>query len=170
MEIAYNEYLTTHIKNVQNAAYQFFEQTEGNIMFLPVKPTLMNLVRSHDRSKYEKDEWIPYRDYFYGDDRVSTPVNDKFDFAWNLHQKRNPHHWQYWVLIKDSGEVIAQDIPIEYVLEMLCDWHSFSVKDKLSTAKVWYEENKEKMILSDKTRSLIDTLLVYFSDPIPEQY
>ena len=143
MEIAYNEYLTEHIKNVQKSAYQFFEQTEGNIMFLPVKTTLMNLVRSHDRSKYEKDEWIPYRDYFYGDDRVSTPVNDKFDFAWNLHQKRNPHHGQYWVLIKDSGEVIPQDIPLEYVLEMLCDWHSFSAKNKLSTAKFWYKENKE---------------------------
>lgn len=166
MENQYNDYLTNHIRNVQKSAYQFFERTEGNLVFLPIKTSLMNLVRQHDKSKYEKDEWVPYRDYFYGGDQESKSINDRFDFAWNLHQKRNPHHWQYWVLVKDSGDIIPQDIPIEYVLEMLCDWHSFSAKDKLSTAKFWYNENKGKMILSDKTRSLIDTLLVYFSNPI----
>ena len=81
MEIAYNEYLTTHIKNVQKAAYQFFEQTEGNIMFLPVKTTLMNVVRSNDRSKYEKEKKEKKRDYCYGDNRESKPINDRSDFA-----------------------------------------------------------------------------------------
>lgn len=61
----------------------------------------------HDLSKFLPSEWIPYTNFFYGpkpSPRDSTgyykptDTGDKaFDFAWLLHQKRNRHHWQWWL-------------------------------------------------------------------------
>ena len=30
-------------------------------------------------------------------------VRENFEKAWLLHQKRNPHHWQYWLLVNDNS-------------------------------------------------------------------
>lgn len=75
----------------------------------------------HDWDKFMFDEWNPYVQYFYGEKverpgvKVTTPngglvplmeqpqhVKDAFDRAWNLHQKRNKHHWQFWLLHPDN--------------------------------------------------------------------
>lgn len=74
----------------------------------------------HDMSKFRPSEYRPYARYFYGtwmensnwhgDWRNVIPYEDTqdgvekaFDFAWLMHQKRNPHHWQYWLLVNDSS-------------------------------------------------------------------
>ncbi len=78
----------------------------------------------HDWSKFLPSEWRAYADYFYGE-KVQAPRNAmitnsegklvphmvasdevKADFnrAWNAHQKRNKHHWQYWLLRMDKPE------------------------------------------------------------------
>lgn len=75
----------------------------------------------HDWSKFLPSEWFPYVEYFYGAkvERPNTKRMDKnhqlvpimeapevvkkaFDVAWNYHQKRNSHHWQYWLLTPDN--------------------------------------------------------------------
>lgn len=82
----------------------------------------------HDMSKFLPSEFIPYAHYFYGawckdedwhgDKRNHIPyectekgVEEAFDIAWLKHQKRNPHHWQYWLLVNDSssGEFTIQE-------------------------------------------------------------
>lgn len=76
----------------------------------------------HDWDKFLPDEWFPYVDYFYGD-KVAVPntqisdditgklvpkmevpsdVARRFDLAWLFHQKRNRHHWQFWLLTPDK--------------------------------------------------------------------
>lgn len=70
----------------------------------------------HDMSKFSPDEFIPYARYFYdnrsdinkGRDSTGyykpTDTRDKaFDFAWLLHQKRNRHHWQWWMTPLDES-------------------------------------------------------------------
>jgi hypothetical protein len=72
----------------------------------------------HDISKLFPSEFIPYARYFYGDYPERLTVYEKthhwslknkaqiayeFDLAWLKHQKRNPHHWQYWLLVNDSS-------------------------------------------------------------------
>ena len=37
-----------------------------------------------------------------------------FDSAWLLHQKRNAHHWQYWVLLEDEGNTKALEMDDKY--------------------------------------------------------
>lgn len=76
----------------------------------------------HDWSKFLPSEWFPYVEYFYGGKKEIVPnvkvftedgklipktktpddVQLAFDLAWNHHQKRNSHHWQYWLLHPDK--------------------------------------------------------------------
>lgn len=110
----------------------------------------------HDLSKFLPSEWAPYNNYFY-----KVGKNEcAFNRAWLLHQKRNPHHWQYWVLLNDDGSVVAQEMPEKYVREMVADWcgAGLAISGKLEVWS-WYEMNKNKMILHDDTRNLVVRLL-----------
>ena len=77
---------------------------------------------THDLSKLLPDEWFPYANYFYGFKKRDetgyykpTDTGDKaFDFAWLLHQKRNPHHWQWWILPEDDGGTKILEMPLKY--------------------------------------------------------
>lgn len=89
----------------------------------------------HDWSKFLPSEWFPYVDYFYGGPWVSANYGDqrlhigerftqpwvdrRFNDAWNRHQKRQPHHWQFWLLTMDNGETVPLEMPEKYVLEMV---------------------------------------------------
>jgi hypothetical protein len=157
-EQAYRNYLTEHISNVQRA---YKENFQGHFSQYPeLGPVLKSLIANHDASKYQNDEFEPYRAYFYPTEwEDSSNAEYNFDNAWRLHQHRNPHHWQHWVLIEDSGTVTALDMPIKYVIEIICDWHSFSYKYPESTARQWYTDNKDNMILSEATADWIDHYL-----------
>lgn len=162
----YNNYLKNHIKNVQRAWKENLlpPLINLNLEDRTIRQLEKNLY-NHDRSKTREDEYDPYRVYFYpceGENRNE----DAFNKAWLLHIHRNPHHWQYWVLVEDSGEMKVLDMPFIYVCEMLCDWHSFSEKNKESTAFNWYKDNKHKMKLSNNTIKEIEMLIVAFKTPL----
>lgn len=157
----YNEYLMKHINRVKKAWRDILYPAilTGIDEDVDQITKVAELVANHDRSKYQKDEYDAYLNYFYPD-RNNKKDSKAFDMAWLLHQKRNPHHWQYWCLIKDEGELVAMDMPFEYVCEMLCDWSSFQfVFDPKSTANKWYKDNKKSMVLSDNTRKEVERLL-----------
>ena len=124
----------------------------------------------HDLSKFLPSEFIPYANFFYGnkgDDikkgRNSTGYykptdtgDKKFDWAWLLHQKRNKHHWQYWVLPEDEEGIKIFEIEEPYLTEMICDWIGagkaqgcFPPKDdKYFETRKWYKMNGNKMQLN----------------------
>lgn len=137
----------------------------------------------HDLSKFRPDEFIPYARYFYGNypEWKKTPSGIKeqyfgltkekvelnFDYAWLLHQKRNPHHWQYWILKEDSGNVKVFEIPYLYKLEMLCDWIGAGkalgikspINDKYYELRNWWNANNHNMQLHSETRRYFNQLL-----------
>lgn len=120
-----------------------------------------NIVFAHDQSKTEPDEYEAYDAYFYGGNRSYRVVED-FRKAWLLHIHRNPHHWQHWVLINDDpeeGEIILE-MPYCYILEMICDWWSFSWSSgNLLEIFSWYEEHKSYIKLHPNTRRLVEDIL-----------
>ena len=122
-------------------------------------------IQAHDTSKYEDDEFIAYCNYFYPSEGFEKD-EAAFDVAWLLHQHKNPHHPQYWVLLRDSGELVALDMEFKYICEMLCDWHSFSLRDEKSTAYSWWQDNKSKMVLSDNTIKIVEELIDVFKEPL----
>lgn len=164
----YLQYLDDHISNVKYSWYNMLKPSmlEDGYDQQDLADAEM-CIENHDLSKYDDDEFDAYCNYFYSDPKNGFSKNSKaFDEAWLNHIHKNPHHWQHWVLLRDSGEIEPQDIPMKYICEMLCDWHSFSGKDPNSTASAWYKSNKSKMKLSDKTRRIVEKLLVYLVDPI----
>jgi len=121
---------------------------------------------THDLSKLLPSEFFPYANFFYTDDedRGKEKIEKDFDIAWLLHQKRNPHHWQYWILNEDDGKIKIMDMPEKYRKEMLCDWRGAgrAIKRRLITdeTKEWYVINKDKMQLHPGVRRWIENKLL----------
>ena len=161
LEDKYIDYIKRHqagvLKSWKNILYPaLLTESDYDVELLTDIEILINC---HDESKFKSDEFDAYCDYFYPSEE-NAKDEEAFNKAWFLHQRRNPHHWQYWCLIKDSGKIIPLDMPVKYICEMLCDWSSFQyVVDKNSTANNWYQKNKNKMVLSDSTRQTIEELL-----------
>lgn len=79
---------------------------------------------THDLSKFSPAEFLPSARYFQGD---KSPIEAEkaekgYSAAWMHHKGHNPHHWEYWVDYGPNGEIIANQIPYKYVVEMVCDW------------------------------------------------
>ena len=132
----------------------------------------------HDMSKFLPSEFIPYANFFYkktakisrdnaGYYKPTDTGDNKFDFAWLLHQKRNSHHWQWWILPEDDGGIKVLPMAETSIREMICDWIGagkaqgfFSPKnDRYCETRLWYDKNKSKMNLHIHTRRYIEDIL-----------
>ena len=127
----------------------------------------------HDLSKHLPSEWLPYAEHFHGRkggtqrDKIGyykpTDTGDAaFDFAWLLHQKRNDHHWQWWVLPEDEGGVKVLPMAPVARLEMVCDWIGASRAQGhggIEGVRGWYAANGKRMQLHPDTRAWIERLL-----------
>lgn len=158
----YDEYIYEHKENVNRALKWLITHTPQIFENDQIRNDVQYQCEwSHDASKLSADEYEAYNDYFYGNNK-SNAVVERFRYAWLLHIHRNPHHWQYWVLINDDpeeGEIIL-DMPDNYIIEMICDWWSFSwKKGQLNEIFSWYNEHKKHMKLSSATREKVETIL-----------
>lgn len=172
MSIEYDLYLEEHKSNVVNAFRWMCENLPDLIKHanIPEVDLEHQICFAHDASKSKLDEYDAYDSYFYGNNR-SFDVCNKFDIAWLKHIHRNPHHWQYWVLINDDPNegVKVLDMPINYIIEMICDWWSFSWKSgNLYEIFDWYEKHKDNMKLSTVTRIVVDRYLEIIRNKLDE--
>jgi len=107
---------------------------------------------THDFSKFFHSECKPYAQYFYGVQTES--VCSRFKVAWNLHQIRNKHHWQWWCLITDDGKIDILPMGDRYRREMLADWIGAGrAKGNGLDILGWYGMNKEKILLAPETKA-----------------
>ena len=172
MSREYDLYLTQHKDNVRKG----FEWIELHLPQLlkcgySVDYLKQQICFKHDASKSELDEYEPYDRYFYGGNR-SYQVVQEFSYAWLMHIHRNPHHWQYYVLHNDEpGEgMIVLEMPYNYILEMICDWWSFSWKTgDLTEIFKWYDEHKDYMKLGVKTRATVKHILKKIKEELEKE-
>lgn len=123
---------------------------------------------THDLSKFLPREFVPYAEYFYGNDgvKIEKEYQDKenytngmsclsrnylkcksnFDDAWEHHYKHNKHHWNYWG---------GRDMPEKYIKQMICDWKAMSRKFG-DTAQEFYYKNHDKIKLTHNSRVLLE--------------
>jgi len=155
MSREYDDYIREHVANVQRA----FDWLDAHIPEVHEKMANKNYILSmHDASKTQEDEYNAYDAYFYGGNKSYKVVSD-FNYAWLKHIHRNPHHWQYWVLKHDDEPEEALEMPYPYIIEMICDWWSFSFKSgNLKEIFDWYEKHKG-MVLHEKTRKIVEDIL-----------
>lgn len=161
MSIEYDRYLQQHRENVA-AAFHWIRENIPEVLKDPEENHYEHQICfDHDSSKERWDEYKAYDAYFYGGNR-SYAVVENFKCAWLTHIHRNPHHWQHWILLNDDpneGEVVM-DMPRVYIVEMICDWWSFSFgKGELSEIFDWYEQHAGYMKLSNNTRVEVELIL-----------
>ena len=185
MSSEYDDYLYWH-KAFVREAWIFMKQEIGLIKLSSIFPELDvettalvdKSIDAHDLSKYKYQEYAPYDEHFYGNKKGSSSDPD-YDRAWLHHIHNNKHHWQHWVLIRDEGELVPIDIPMCYVIEMVCDWWSFSFSEYLESRCEdiedlygifgWYDDHKSKMIMTDKTRKEVEDLLSVIMSSLDEK-
>ena len=117
---------------------------------------------THDLSKLRPSEFFPYARFFMSKDRANnyktkTSDEDNIDFqsGWLLHQKRNKHHWNYWVSVTRKNEIVPLQMPHKYIRQMICDWAGKSRKFG-DTPEQYYKNNESNFILHPLTILGID--------------
>jgi hypothetical protein len=111
----------------------------------------------HDWSKFKRDEWVPYRDFFNGG--AKTPARRQaFADAFRLHASRNDHHWNYWI---DSEINIPTAMPDAAIREMVADWMGAgrAITGDWDDIFSWYEETKGTQVMTRSTRWRVDQIL-----------
>lgn len=147
--IAYLRYVLQH---------KYFVLVAGLELGVPIW-----LLIFHDWHKFLPSEWFAYARTFYKPDGTKQyEAGEDFQRAWNAHQKRGKHHWQYWLLTMDTGDVIPLTMPDQYRREMLADWKGAgrAITGQDNTLK-WYTDNRNKMILHPDTRRWVEAQIDY---------
>lgn len=169
MSKEYNKYLQEHRNNVAAAFYwiqaSLPELLKGNYDYE------RQITADHDTSKSDIEEYVAYDEYFYGKDQ-SYQIKHEFNKAWLRHIHNNPHHWQHWILVNDDpkeGETLI-DMPYNYVIEMICDWWSFSFKqNKLDEIFNWYNDHKKYIKISNNTLRNVEYILGEINKKLKEK-
>lgn len=167
MSVQYDNYLTEHKENVAKG----FRWLQENIPEVIEDGFEWQICFNHDASKTDPEEYDAYDAYFYGNNR-SYAVVQNFNKAWLRHIHNNPHHWQHWILINDEPKegMVVIDMPYIYVVEMICDWWSFSwKKGDLNEILGWYEDRKDYIKLSANTRRSVEYILGKMKDKLEEK-
>lgn len=163
MSEAYDAYLKDHISNVRKA---FEWLKDHNIIDTEEYKEASYNILHHDSSKRYPDEYGAYDEWFYGDKEKVDVLND-FNRAWLNHIHRNPHHWQHWILVEDEGGSVAIAMNKKYIIEMVCDWWSFSWSNgNLYEIFDWYKKHSEKMILHPYTRTCVEDILLMIREEL----
>lgn len=168
MSREYDNYLEQHKANVRKG-FEWFQKNLPEVI-KDIPNLEWQICFAHDESKSQRDEYEAYDAYFYGGNRSYQVVQD-FNYAWLNHIHRNPHHWQYWILINDDPELgeILLDMPSNYIIEMICDWWAFSWSNgDLTEIFKWYDERKEYIKLSEKTRVELESILGMMKEKLSE--
>jgi hypothetical protein len=155
----YRNYIEAHKERVQTFADWLKENCQEVFENIDLE-AFNEIIKEHDASKYSEEEFEPYAQHFYGDKK-----NDfEFKEAWKHHWMNNEHHPEFW---------LGEDMPYIYILEMLCDWGSFSVEkgDYLELSKYYYEQARddEEKNLSDNTKTIIEEILEKINSVIKEE-
>ncbi len=123
----------------------------------------------HDWDKFLPDEWRPYAEAFYEPDGRSRYVESPaMADAWNRHQKRNRHHWQFWLLTWDRGETDALPMAEADLREMVADWigAGWAIANRPDPSP-WYQENRDRIILHPASRERLEDLLAGLEVNLP---
>ena len=146
----YKEYIIAHKERVTKFASWLLSNCPD--LFENIDIDVFNdLIKEHDESKFSEEEFEPYAQYFYGDKKESI----EFDNAWKHHWMNNEHHPEYW---------LGEDMPYIYILEMICDWGSFSIASGNMNELSDFYYNKAiddpEKNLSEATKEIIEDLLI----------
>ena len=151
----YKEYIIGHKERVSKMA-DWLKENLPEIFEDVDLEAFDEVIKEHDDSKFTEEEFDAYAQKFYKQDEFGKPLGyvPGYDEAWKHHWTNNEHHPEFW---------LGEDMPLIYILEMLCDWGSFSIDkgDLRELSNYYYEQAKEdeEKNLSDNTKIIIEEIL-----------
>lgn len=162
--LEYIDYIVNHRANLWRIWYEVwpsltksFHLKEGDLVKVP------DLIIKHDNSKFSVEEFEPYRNYFYpAHGQKVTGVEDAMNMAYRVHIWRNPHHWQHWFLAEDDGNDVSYRMPVENIVELLCDWGAMKFVYADTTIEEWYNQRKETIRLHHHSKKVLENLIPYY--------
>ena len=110
----YKKYIIEHKANVTKFADWLKENVPELFDEIDID-VFDDLIKEHDESKFSEEEFEPYAQKWFNNSG-ETPG---YEAAWKHHWTHNEHHPEFW---------LGEDMPLIYILEMICDWGSFSIK------------------------------------------
>jgi hypothetical protein len=143
------KYILDHKERVEQFAdWLFYNCPE---LFKDVdKEVFWDLIKEHDESKFSEEEFEPYAQKWFNNSG-KTP---EYEEAWKHHWMNNEHHPEYW---------LGEDMPYIYILEMICDWGSFSIDkgDFKELSDFYYNKAKEdpEKNMSDNTKKTVEDII-----------
>lgn len=162
----YKKYIIEHKERVK----QFADWLKKNLpeLFEDIDVDVFDdLIKEHDESKFSEEEFEAYAQKFYGKQDINgKPLEyvPGFDEAWKHHWTNNEHHPEFW---------LGEDMPYIYILEMICDWGSFSIKsgNMRELSDFYYNKAKddEEKNLSDATKEIIEEILTKIDSVLDEE-
>jgi hypothetical protein len=137
------------LRDIDMGTGQEFEKGEDGKTYLGKAPNPVYVARCDSAREYI---------------RTNAPdaLDIAFDLAWLRHQKRADHHWQWWLLHQDGGDIRPMEMSGAARLEMICDWIGASRAQGyggIEGVREWYEKNKDKMTLHWRTRRWVEEYL-----------
>ncbi len=145
----YKDYVVAHKERVEEYSTWLLSNCPDLFEGVDVED-FKELIKEHDASKFSEEEFEPYAKKWHLDG-IKTP---EYEAAWEHHYMNNEHHPEYW-----DGE----DMPLIYILEMICDWGSFSLKsgNMKELSEFYYNKaiNDPEKNLSDATKEIIEDII-----------
>ena len=132
----------------------------------------------HDLSKFGVTEFISSAKYFQGN---RSPIEAEkeaigYSAAWLHHKSHNKHHWEYWTDFDDNGNVIANKMPYNYVIEMVCDYIGAGKaynKEKWTQEeplKYWHKVRKGRYFHPDTEKLALSCLTIIAKEGMQNFY
>lgn len=145
----YLEYINTHKERVEEFSKWLLSNCPDLFENIDVE-VFKDLIKEHDESKFSEEEFEPYAQKWFGDGKKTL----EYEEAWKHHWMNNEHHPEYW---------LGEDMPYIYILEMICDWGSFSIAsgDMNELSDFYFNKAKAdpEKNLSDATQEIIEDIL-----------
>lgn len=185
-QIEYLDYIDEHIRNVKTAYGNLFLSNDNLILpdytreqTIEIIDDARPFIMSHDASKYEQEEFDPYRRHFHPtalEKRGETKEEeDAYQAAWKHHYTHNSHHAEFWVWCNisqttdfnhpfdwtiDSKPHEPIDMDIISLVEMMSDWEAMGMKFKNPTPNYWKNDaDDERKAMSENTIKYVDKLI-----------
>lgn len=141
--------MSKHYANLKYLIYHKWQVFRVGLFFgVPIHQLII-----HDWSKFLPSEWFPYANHFFATtNRVRSYVpkddDEAFNKAWLLHQRRNPHHWQYWVLILDSPSIRFTTYPLgNDIWEITGPHRTYQVRNGRNAEELASYLNRQPLVL-----------------------
>lgn len=108
----------------------------------------------HDRSKFERDEMIPFieigvklKDVQYGSQEYSDALDELKDTALARHYARNSHHPEHYYDGIDGMTLFD-------IVEMFCDWKAATLRHKDGDMLHSIDVNRERFDISPQLENI----------------